>query len=112
MSREHLLFRRVLKLATPPQISKTDSEMIISLLDVLDTFEDTILEGISKPGAPFNRPWMESEQPLPLKESLVEHVEFPEADESSGEILVHFFGPELADNLLCKRSPCIHYTSQ
>ena len=30
MSREHLLFRRVLKLATPPQTSKTDSEMIIS----------------------------------------------------------------------------------
>ena len=29
MSREHLLFRRVLKLATPPQTSKTDSEMII-----------------------------------------------------------------------------------
>ena len=30
MSREHLLFRRILKLATPPQTSKTDSEMIIS----------------------------------------------------------------------------------
>ena len=29
MSRERLLFRRVLKLATPPQTSKTDSEIII-----------------------------------------------------------------------------------
>ena len=29
MSGEHLLFRRVLKLATPPQTSKTDFEMII-----------------------------------------------------------------------------------
>ena len=32
MSREHLLFRRVLKLATLPQTSKTDSETIISIL--------------------------------------------------------------------------------
>ena len=32
MSREHLLFRRVLKLATPPQTSNTDSEMIIRVL--------------------------------------------------------------------------------
>ena len=32
MSREHLLFRRVSNLATPPQTSKTDSEMIISTI--------------------------------------------------------------------------------
>ncbi|KAF6227227.1 hypothetical protein HO133_008669 [Letharia lupina] len=73
----------------------------VNLLDVLEHFEGTILEDIPKPGAPFSRPWLESKQTLPLEKSTVEYVEFPEADESSGEILMNFFGPDLADNLLC-----------
>ena len=72
-----------------------------NLLDVLEKFEGTILEDIPQPDAPFTRPWLESKQALPLEKSTVEHVEFPEADESSGEILVNFFGPRLANNLLC-----------
>ncbi len=75
-----------------------------NLMDILDKFEDTILEDIPRPDAPFSRPWSESKPTLPLEKSTVEYVEFPEADESSGEILVGFFGPELADNLLCEFS--------
>ena len=72
-----------------------------NLLDVLENFEGTILQDIPKPDAPFSRPWIESKQTQPLEESIVEYVEFPEVDESSGEILMSFFGPKLADNLLC-----------
>lgn len=72
-----------------------------NLLDVLENFESTMLEDIPKPDAPFIRPWIESKQPQPLETSTVEYVEFPEADESSGEILMNFFGPKLADNVLC-----------
>ena len=72
-----------------------------NLLDVLEEFESTISESIPKPDAPFTRPWLESKQAPPLEKSTVEYVEFPEADESSGEILMNFFGPRLADNLLC-----------
>lgn len=72
-----------------------------NLLDVLENFEGTILSDIPKPDAPFSRPWIESKQTQPLEESIVEYVEFPEVDESSGEILMSFFGPKLADNLLC-----------
>ena len=73
-----------------------------NLLDILENFEDTILQDIPKPDAPFSRPWIDSKQPLPLEESTIEYQEFPEADESSGEILMSFFGPKLADNLLCQ----------
>jgi len=43
------------------------------------------------------RPWVDSAQPPPLKESVVETVEFPEDDESTGEIVMGFFGPSCND---------------
>ena len=70
------------------------------LLHVLETFEDTILEDVPKPDAPFRRPWLQSKQTPPLESSTIEYVEFPETDESSGEILLSFFGPDLGNNLL------------
>lgn len=45
------------------------------------------------------RPWVESAQPPTLKESIIETVTFPEEDESSGEVLVAFFGPDCNDPL-------------
>lgn len=68
-----------------------------NLLQVLDGFEETILADIPKPDAPFKRPWVESQQAPPLKKSVIETVEFPEEDESSGEITVSFLGPSCND---------------
>jgi Zn-dependent M16 (insulinase) family peptidase len=43
------------------------------------------------------RPWLDSAQPPALKETIVTTAEFPEEDESVGEILVGFFGPNCRD---------------
>ena len=72
------------------------------LLDVLDRFESTILEDIPSPTAPFKRPWLDSMQaPLPA-DSITECVDFPESDESLGEILISFLGPSSTDKLQCE----------
>ncbi|KAG5985531.1 hypothetical protein E4U54_005991, partial [Claviceps lovelessii] len=42
-------------------------------------------------------PWLDSAQPPPLKETIVTTAEFPEEDESVGEILIGFFGPNCND---------------
>lgn len=69
----------------------------IDLLRILDKFEDSIIDDIPPPDAPFTRPWVESQPAPPLERSLLETVEFPEEDESSGEITVTFFGPSCND---------------
>lgn len=70
-----------------------------NLLSVLDKFETSILDDIPRPDAPFKRPWVESATAPPLTESIIETVEFPEEDESSGEITISFFGPSCNDLL-------------
>ena len=72
-----------------------------NLLDILDGFETMILEDIPKPDAPFKRPWVDSAQAPPLVRTVIETVQFPEEDESSGEIAISMFGPSYADSLLC-----------
>lgn len=72
------------------------------LLGILDRFEATILKEIPSPDSPFKRPWIDSKQAPLLKETVVDTVEFPEEDESSGEIMINFFGPPLLDGLLSK----------
>ena len=47
----------------------------------------------------FYRPFVDSPQPPPLKKTVVETVEFPEEDESTGEIAVAFFGPNCTDQI-------------
>ena len=69
------------------------------LLDILDQFETTILDVIPSPDAPFKRPWIDSRQAEPLKQTITHTVEFPEEDESSGQIDIHFLGPHCADYL-------------
>ncbi|KAF3915825.1 hypothetical protein ABW21_db0207724 [Orbilia brochopaga] len=64
------------------------------LLDILDKFEDGILDDVPKPSAPWTRPWVDSTQPPPLKESVQRWVEFPEKDESMGSVLVGYLGPD------------------
>ncbi|KAL8673723.1 MAG: hypothetical protein Q9168_001884 [Polycauliona sp. 1 TL-2023] len=69
------------------------------LLQILEKFETTILDDIPQPDAPFQRPWVESNPAPPLATSTLEFVEFPEEDESSGEITISFFGPSCNDLL-------------
>jgi Zn-dependent M16 (insulinase) family peptidase len=46
------------------------------------------------------RPWVESAQPPELKQSIVETIQFPEEDESMGDVLVGMFGPDCNDPIL------------
>ena len=64
------------------------------LLDILEAFEDSIMDDIPPVNSPFQRPWIDSKPTPELKESVTKTVEFPEEDESSGEVLIGFFGPE------------------
>lgn len=70
-----------------------------NLLDKLDTFEDQVLDRVPSFDAPFKRPWVESKRTPPLSKTTVETVEFPEDDESTGEIQIAFLGPETTDDL-------------
>ncbi|QIW96660.1 hypothetical protein AMS68_002178 [Peltaster fructicola] len=67
------------------------------LLHILDEFEATILEDIPTLDAPFKRPWVDSEPTPPLKKTVVDTVEFPEEDESVGELLISWHGPSCND---------------
>ncbi|KAL2867960.1 putative zinc metalloprotease, partial [Aspergillus lucknowensis] len=67
------------------------------LVKRLDRFEDTILDVIPSPDSPFKRPWVDSMQAPPLLRSVVKTVEFPEEDESYGELEIRFLGPDCTD---------------
>ncbi|RYN92495.1 Uncharacterized protein AA0120_g5018 [Alternaria tenuissima] len=70
-----------------------------NLLDVLDKFEDQIVDRVPAYSAPFKRPWVESKQTPPLSKTIVDTVEFPEEDESTGEVQIAFLGPKTIDDL-------------
>lgn len=70
-----------------------------NLLEVLDKFENGIVGGALQPPSEWRRPWTESAQTPPLKQTVVETVEFPENDESSGEIMIAFLGPNINDRI-------------
>ena len=80
------------------------------MLQILDKFESSIIDDIPSPEKPFKRPWIESKQATPLTKSVVERVEFPEEDESSGQIEIRFLGPSGSDPLLsmCSLMSCCH----
>ncbi|KAI1376635.1 Metalloenzyme, LuxS/M16 peptidase-like protein [Hypoxylon crocopeplum] len=69
------------------------------LLSILDRFEESVKDDIPPIDAPFKRPWIESAQPPPLKGTTIETVEFPEEDESTGDMVVGFFGPNCTDTI-------------
>lgn len=68
-----------------------------NLLRVLDQFEESIQDSIPPLDSPFQRPWIDSAQPPALASTVVDTVEFPEDDESMGEIMVGYFGPNCND---------------
>ncbi|KAL2833447.1 Metalloenzyme, LuxS/M16 peptidase-like protein [Aspergillus cavernicola] len=70
-----------------------------NLLETLDQFEDTILDVIPSPDSAFKRPWVDSKQAPPLSQSVIKTVEFPEEDESYGEIEIRFLGPDSTDSV-------------
>lgn len=70
-----------------------------NLLTVLDNFEDNIVDLVPAFDAPFKRPWVDSKRTPPLTKSVIDTVEFPEEDESTGEIMIGFLGPESMDDL-------------
>ena len=72
------------------------------MLEILDKFEDTILDVIPSPDAPFKRPWTDSKQAPALTKSTVQTVEFPEEDEDFGEIEIRFLGPNCNEPIQCK----------
>jgi Zn-dependent M16 (insulinase) family peptidase len=73
------------------------------LLQILDQFESSILTDVPSMDAPFKRPWIDSDPTPPLSKSVIDTVKFPEEDESSGEIMIAFFGPKANDNLQGER---------
>ena len=73
-----------------------------NMLETLDKFEDTILDVIPSPGSPFKRPWVDSKQVPELSKSVTHVVEFPEEDESFGEIDMRFLGPDCSDPVMSK----------
>jgi Zn-dependent M16 (insulinase) family peptidase len=67
------------------------------LLSTMSTLESNIVQNIATLDAPFKRPWIDSSQPQSLARSVREVVEFPEEDESVGEISIKYFGPHCQD---------------
>lgn len=72
------------------------------LLQKLSDFENSIIEDLPDPKAPFCRPWTESKPAGPITESTLETIEFPEEDETTGEISISFLGPSCNDALNCE----------
>lgn len=70
------------------------------LLQILDKFESGILEDVPRLDEPFTRPWTKHGRTPALQNSRRETVEFPEEDESIGEILIGLLGPDCNDDLL------------
>lgn len=68
-----------------------------NMLETLDKFEDTILDVIPSPNSSFKRPWVNSRQAPYLEKSVMQVVEFPEEDESFGEVEIRFLGPDCTD---------------
>ncbi|KPA36772.1 hypothetical protein FLAG1_10439 [Fusarium langsethiae] len=81
-----------------------------NLLQILETFEESIKDDIPSLDTPFQRqvlseghdivlltsyrPWIESAQPPKIKETQIVTAAFPQQDESFGHIVVNFFGPD------------------
>ena len=69
------------------------------LLQILNNFEATIVDDVPSMDAPFKRPWTESKPTKPIARTILETVEFPEEDESMGEVLVGYLGPPCNDHI-------------
>jgi Zn-dependent M16 (insulinase) family peptidase len=73
-----------------------------NLIDIMTAFEDSIVNDVPKLEDPFKRPWIDSIQPADIGETTITTIEFPEEDESIGEVWIGFFGPGTLDEPNCK----------
>lgn len=60
------------------------------LLQIMTEFDAELLE---LPSVANKRPFVDSKHDEPLTEDVVKVVEFPETDESTGEVLMSWIGP-------------------
>ena len=63
------------------------------LLQVLAEFEESISGLVPRLDEPFKRPWEKSGTAPAISKSIRETIEFPEADESVGQIQINYLGP-------------------
>jgi Zn-dependent M16 (insulinase) family peptidase len=70
-----------------------DEEELISIMTDFDN-ELAPLSSI-----PSKRPFVDSEPDKPLTSVIISEVEFPDNDESTGELLISWIGPEAGDTL-------------
>jgi Zn-dependent M16 (insulinase) family peptidase len=71
-----------------------DEEELIAIMTEFDD-ELTALPTISN-----KRPFVDSDNDGPLSETIVKRVEFPDKDESMGELLISWIGPKANENLI------------
>lgn len=69
-----------------------------NMLEIMDKFEDEIVDYVPKYDDAFKRPWVDSKRTPPLGKTTIDTVEFPEEDESTGEVQIAFLGPESNDD--------------
>jgi Zn-dependent M16 (insulinase) family peptidase len=69
------------------------------LLTILDKFEKEHFNTDYQIDTKWKRPWVDSENVIPLTESKVATVEFPDRDESTGEVMLAFLGPDCMDTV-------------
>ncbi|RCK66408.1 hypothetical protein Cantr_02135 [Candida viswanathii] len=67
------------------------------LLEIMTEFDNELPE---LPLVPNKRPFVDSKHDEPLKQVIVKEVEFPEQDESMGELLISWIGPNGSDTLV------------
>ena len=77
------------------------------LLRILNEFEESILGHF--PSVRAKRPWIDSPAVPPLTKTTIYTVEFPEKDESMGEISIAWLGPHCANPVA---STLLHYFNQ
>ncbi|KAG7661123.1 uncharacterized protein J8A68_005360 [[Candida] subhashii] len=67
------------------------------LLEIMTEFDNELPD---LPEIPNKRPFVDSEHDEQLKETIVKEIEFPDADESMGELLMSWIGPDGNDTLI------------
>lgn len=66
------------------------------LIQIMSEFDNQL---IGLPEIPNKRPFVDSFHDEPLKEVIVKEIDFPDKDESMGEVLIGWIGPKFDDNL-------------
>lgn len=66
------------------------------LMNVMTEFDESLP---LLPSIPNRRPFVDSEPDLPLQKDIIKEIDFPDTDESMGELLISWIGPDGNDVL-------------